>query len=83
MPRVFADAPAEGVTFIEQQCGFGIDESRAGNSGRDFTCRFVQPTVASCEGAAQNAFLDPRFPFLELRVSRKAGELCARAGATG
>jgi hypothetical protein len=33
---VFADAPAEGIAFVEQQRGFGVDECGAGDGWRNF-----------------------------------------------
>jgi len=79
--EAIADAPTEGIAFVEEQGGFGVDEGGAGDGWSNFTRSAVEPAKTACESAAENAFLNPRFVFCEFFVGREAGELCARAGA--
>src|SRR6266850_2273752 len=80
---IVADAPAEGVAFIEEQCRFGVNEGGARNGGSDFSGGTVEPAKTTGEGAAENAFLNPGFILFEFFVCSKAGEFGAGAGATG
>src|SRR4051794_2921801 len=81
--RIVADAPAEGVAFIEEQSGFGIDECGAGNARSDLSGGAVQPAKTAGECAAQNAFLNPGFVLVEFIIRGEAGEFGAGASAAG
>lgn len=79
---IVANSPAEWIAFVEQQRGFRIDESSAGNGRRDFSGSAIEPSKAARECAAEDAFLDPRLIFVEFFVRGKAGEFGAGSGAT-
>lgn len=78
---IVADAPAERIAFIEEQRGFGIDESGAGNGGGDFPGSTVKPAKTASEGAAENAFLNPGLALFKFFVRRETGQFCTSAGA--
>ena len=75
------DAPAEGIAFVEQERGFGIDKGGASDGWRNFTRGAIQPAKTSGEGAAENAFLNPGLVFFEFFVGGEAGKFGAGAGA--
>ena len=79
--RIVAYAPAERISFIEEQGRFGIDEGGTGNGRSDFSGGAIEPSKTASERASQNAFLDPGFVLFELFVSGEAGEFGTGAGA--
>jgi hypothetical protein len=79
--RSVADAPAEGIPFVEQQRGFGIHESGASDGRSNFARSAIKPAKSTSESTAENAFLNPRLVFFEFLVGSKAREFGAGAGA--
>ena len=68
----------EGITWIEQQCGFGVDEGGACDPGYDFA---LVDAYASLEDAANDTFLSPDLSFLEFAIGVETRELRTGTGA--
>src|SRR5262245_2801106 len=65
------------VVRIEHQAHVAVDVSSTCDRGKDAALRFSIPAL---EDAADDRFLPPDLPRLELAVGREAGQLRASAG---
>jgi len=74
------DAQAEWVGRVKEQLSFGCDVGRSGN-GWNQACAFQRDGAG--EDGAEDTFLTPECPKLELAVGDEAGEFGAGAGAAG